>query len=314
MDFCKIKAITKGFLTYIPGLYNLHKESKLKEGHSSSIAEFCYSTWLRILVKLYETEGSVNFNTVAELGPSNSFGVGLCALLSGSHKYIALDVENTYNPILTTKIFHKLIQLFSAKAPIPDDNQFPQINIRLDDYKFPEYIINDELLKTTLNIERVQGILAAIDIGKENNEFISYYYPWQNFKNIKNLRQQNIDLVFSRAVLEHVKSPDKVCKDISMIANGNIIILHDIEYHSHGLSKEWNDHKKFKNFTWKIILGNRPYFLNRISHSEHEKIINNYGFKIIHSERNIRNTLDSFSAYHARDFLTYGGVIVAVKR
>ena len=317
MDTYKLKAIVKGLITFIPGVYEKHKDSKPKSGHSSSNAKFCYSLWLRILVSLDELNIDNKLSFVAELGPSHSFGVGLCALLCGAEKYIALDIENNYNPCLTQSIFEELIELFNKREPIPDDSIFPQINIRIKNYDFPEYIFTEDLLTQTLNENRLKQILSDIQRADiKHTQYISYYSPWQLQNNKLKIKEQNIDLVFSRAVLEHVDSPEKIYRDLNEITEINTLMIHDIEYHSHGLSKYWNGHMFFDKYIWKLIKGKRHYFINRCSHTEQEKLTSEYGFKIIHSERIIKQSVitKKKQGIPVNDLQTYGGVIVSKKR
>ena len=79
-----------------------------------------YSVWLRHLVKLKEA-GSKNIpKRIIELGPGDSLGVGLAALLSGSDQYTALDVHKYSDIKSNLKIFDELIELFKKREPIPN--------------------------------------------------------------------------------------------------------------------------------------------------------------------------------------------------
>ena len=297
-------------------MYKRHKKMKPKSGHSSSNARFCYSLWLRILVYLNEHNIDVKPSLVAELGPSHSFGVGICALLCGADKYFALDIENNYNPYLTERIFVELIELLKNEEPIPNDSIFPQINIRIRNYAFPEYILAEDLLSKTLDENRLKQILSDIqNANKKSTRYISYYSPWQLQNNKLKIREQNIDLVFSRAVLEHVDSPEEIYMDISEIIKNDSLMVNDIEYHSHGLSKYWNGHMFFSQYLWKIIEGKRHYFLNRYSHTQHEKLTTEYGFEINQSERIIKQSDKNKGKKRSGviDLQTYGGVIVSKK-
>lgn len=316
MDINKFKSIGKGLITYFPGAYQIIRKIKPKGGHSSSNAKFCYSFWLRILVTINELDLNNSKKCIAEIGPANSFGIGICALLCGAEKYIALDIDDSYDSTLTTGIFEELLKLLISREPIPDDIVFPNINLRISNYDFPKDILNDELLDKSLSKDRINQILMEIqNVRGKNNVFISYYTPWQSNTNLLQIKRQNIDLIFSRAVLEHVKFPIILYKDINTILRKSMLMFHDIEYHSHGLSKYWNGHRHFSKLTWKIVNGNRPYFLNKVTHSEHEDLITGNRFKILRSDRikrdsNLRRGIYGMSV---DDYETYGGAIVSTK-
>ena len=55
-------------------------------------ARYCYSVWSRHLSILQRSGLPTTFKTMVELGPGDSLGIGLAALLSGVERYIALDV------------------------------------------------------------------------------------------------------------------------------------------------------------------------------------------------------------------------------
>ena len=54
-------------------------------------ARYCYAVWLRHLVALAEVGLPTDPDVVVELGPGDTVGVGIMALLSGAREYVALD-------------------------------------------------------------------------------------------------------------------------------------------------------------------------------------------------------------------------------
>ena len=56
------------------------------------------------------------FGTVAELGPGDSLGTGIAALLSGVEKYYALDVKPYFNNAINLEMFDRLLELFQRRA------------------------------------------------------------------------------------------------------------------------------------------------------------------------------------------------------
>src|SRR5260370_28824009 len=112
-----------GRATYIPGLRGL--TGRWTGGTVS--ARYCYSVWLRHLSILQRSGLPTAFKTMVELGPGDSLGIGLAALLSGVERYIALDVIQYPSDAQNLRIFGELIALFKDRAPIPDEAEFPPV-------------------------------------------------------------------------------------------------------------------------------------------------------------------------------------------
>ncbi len=84
----KAKALLSGLASWLPG-YDVARTT----GGTDS-ARYCYSVWLRHLV-LAASSGRLQAGVpriVAELGPGDSVGIGIAALLSGAERYYALDL------------------------------------------------------------------------------------------------------------------------------------------------------------------------------------------------------------------------------
>ena len=76
-------------------LINRKNYSEIQTQKANS--RYCYSVWLRHLSIINENGLDTNPNIVAELGPGDSIGMGLMALLTGSSKYYALDIVEKTN-------------------------------------------------------------------------------------------------------------------------------------------------------------------------------------------------------------------------
>ncbi len=106
----RIKAILAGLATYVPGYDYLHATG------GTDSARYCYSVWLRHLKLLHEAGALRGVpHTVAELGPGDSIGIGLAALLSGAERYYALDVVPYPDLKSNLAIFDELVRLFRER-------------------------------------------------------------------------------------------------------------------------------------------------------------------------------------------------------
>jgi hypothetical protein len=102
----KPRSLVIGAATYVPGLRRLTGRTT---GGTVS-ARYCYSVWLRHLCMLHRHGLPTQFETVVELGPGDSLGVGLAALLTGAERYIALDALR-YDDIRREKLAHRFRHL-----------------------------------------------------------------------------------------------------------------------------------------------------------------------------------------------------------
>ena len=86
-------SLIKGMGTYLPGITRfIQKKSGATVGTSS--ARYCYSVWLRHLVIAYKNGFVEHPKVVAELGPGDSLGIGLSALISGADAYYGWTLLN----------------------------------------------------------------------------------------------------------------------------------------------------------------------------------------------------------------------------
>ncbi|MHC4326946.1 MAG: hypothetical protein ACYSWW_02355, partial [Planctomycetota bacterium] len=124
MSELKLSTLAKGLASFVPGIGNL-----TCSGSGGTVsARYCYAGWLRILSKLYCNGIKPDLHSVAELGPGDSIGIGLCAMLSGADHYYALDAKMHATSLLNVEILEELIALFQMRSPVPDATEFPKMH------------------------------------------------------------------------------------------------------------------------------------------------------------------------------------------
>ncbi|MFC2152999.1 methyltransferase domain-containing protein [Bacteroidota bacterium] len=239
MDINVVKAAIKGVVTFIPFvslIINIHKRNK--HNHSGSNALFCYTLWMKIITFLQNSNCPIQFESIAEIGSGGSLGLGFCALLTGSKKYTILEIEKNFDSNKNLQLFEEILSLFKANTKVPSNKQFEQINIKTNDIEYYNRIIDQVDLGNYLSDKRIREIRENI-LFKSSN-LIEYNFDWGKNPPIN----AQFDLLFSRAVMEHVNSPNLVYKNIYNVLKSGGIMLHDIEFHSHGITKSWYGHNK----------------------------------------------------------------------
>ncbi|MBE0598705.1 MAG: hypothetical protein IH614_15715 [Desulfuromonadales bacterium] len=271
-----LKYLVLGIATYLPWFDKI-RASRAHTGGTDS-ARYCYSVWLRHLVNAYQKGVCTSYpNAVAELGPGDSIGIGLCALISGADVYYGLDVVKYANVDRNLEIFEALVELFRRKENIPDDQEFPKLKPLLDSYDFPSEILPDCHLEKCLNDNRIKEIRESIIAADRKDSKIKYVAPFHD-KNV--IKQESLDMLYSQAVLEHVENLHEIYDNMKHWLKPSGFISHQIDFKCHGLAREWNGHWTYSDLKWKLIKGRRPYLLNRQSLSQHMKFICQH-FKVI---------------------------------
>lgn len=229
---------------------------------------------------------------LAELGPGDSLGIGMSALISGAEQYFALDVVKFSNTEVNLKIFDDLVELFKQKTPVPGDKEFPKVKPFLKNYDFPEHIFSEGHLQRSLDQNRllkirnsVKSLESSLTIKKD--DIISYVVPWNDASMI---RRESLDMIISQAVLQSVDDLSFTYKSMRDWLKPNGLMSHAIDFKALDTADTWYGHWEYSDLEWKIIRGRNVYFLNREPYSTHIKLLGSNNFKIIFDLKTIAET------------------------
>ena len=132
------------------------------------------------------------------------------------------------------------------------------------------------------------------------------------------IQPHSVDMIYSQAVLEHVNDLSGVYGAMRQWLKPRGVMTHQIDYKCHGKADTWNGHWTYSDPIWKLVVGRRPYLLNRIPHSEHMRLMQENGFdivaeKAIHSASELRKRqlAPRFSTLSEQDLTTSGAFVVA---
>lgn len=242
-------------------------------------ARYCYSVWLRHLL-LVEATGRLSGvpPCVAELGPGDSIGIGLAALLSGVEKYFALDLVRYAQPCTDLAVFDELLALYRQRAHVPDSNEFPLLKPQVDDYEFPGRLLTAEHMERALAAERLERIRSSIANGSRPDSMIEYHAPWTGATAI---RRESVDLIYSQAVLEHVDDLAGAYHAMRSWLKPGGVMSHQIDFTCHEKGDTWDGHWTYSDIAWKAVVGRRPYLLNRAPRSSHLRLLAESGFEVL---------------------------------
>jgi hypothetical protein len=315
----KLRCLLKGLISYVP---YAAKFAIPKTGGTNS-ARYCYSVWLRHLVLARVNGFSGPIKAMAELGPGDSLGVGLAAMLSGVDRYYALDCKPFASTHQNIQMLDELLQLFSSKADIPGDDEFPLVNPKLTDYRFPGWLSELQVAEF-LDERRVAAIRRALEAGcngviaaPEVPIAMKYVAPWNNCSEIP---AGSIDMVISQAVMEHVDDVPSTYKLSAMWLRPGGLMSHAIDFKSHGFASDWNGHWTIPGSVWTLLRANRPFAINRLPHSRHVSEIVGNGCQILFDQVNRGATISQtqlareFRGLSSDDLTASEAVVQATKK
>jgi len=262
-------------VTYLP----LIEKRIAKSTRGTDSARYCYSVWLRHLVMARAHGLADDPRVVAELGPGDSLGIGLAALLTGASRYVGLDRVEYADPSRNAAVLDELVTLFRARAAIPDAGEFPELKPYLPSYEFPHALLTHARMDLCLQETRVDAVRAALrNLNDESGAItMTYRAPWFDPSVV---HRGAIDMIYSQAVLEHVDDLDATYAALADWLKPGGVASHQIGFVSHGLTPEWNGHWAISDPVWRVIRGRRPYLLNREPASTHVRLIKRSGLHV----------------------------------
>jgi hypothetical protein len=259
MQLWKAPHLVKGLLTHVRVLREWRSRHALSGGTDSS--RYCYRIWLRHFTALHRHGFRIDGAHVGELGPGDSIGAGLGALLSGGESYIGLDAIPYFANVNLDEMFADLVRMFANKEPIHEGEPFPD-----DAIHWPGFD------------DRVQKIQAGIRAGINRTPLLRYEAPWTSPDVI---RARSLDVVFSEGVLQCIDELEAAYHTMFAWLRPGGYGSHAIALSSLYLSPYWNGHWAYSDWQWRVVRGARPFLLNREPLSTHLRFAERAGFEIL---------------------------------
>ena len=309
--------LVKGALTFVPGLLAFSNRFRRRKDGTVS-ARYCYSVWLRHLVMAHDRGLSTNPQVLVEFGPGGSLGTGLAALIAGGAEYSALDVVKSADTAGNLAVFDELVELFQARADIPGEEEFPEVEPRLPTYRFPAHVLTAARLAHALDARRLTCLRRSVATAGSSGSAVCHVAPWHDAAPNGRLA----DMVLSQAVLEHVDELAHAYRKMYDLLKPGGVMSHVIDFRCHGSARDWNGHWTYSDLTWKLVRGRRPYFLNRAPCSTHLSLLRRTGFDVTfacpRSESSAIDAKDLASRFREgtftpADLVTSGLFVQAVK-
>jgi hypothetical protein len=270
----KVGQLLYGIATFIPGVAAVFGRG----GGDTSSARYCYSVWLRHLVTAAANGLKLPAVSVAELGPGDTLGIGLSALLCGTERYHAFDVVEHAQVKRNLAVLDELIALFRARAAVPGPDEFPEVCPTLSSYAFPHHLLGDEVLAATLAKERLDRIRDSVRNQNRDGSMIDYRTRWFDDSAIE---RASIDLLISQAVLEHIDELPGTYRAMRLWIKPDGFMSHGIDFRAHSTARFWNGHWSYSDTVWRLIRGRRSYLLNREPYSTHLRLLAENGFTTV---------------------------------
>jgi SAM-dependent methyltransferase len=307
----RARAIARGLQSCLPG-------GNLAWGCTggTSTAPYCYEVFLKHLAHCHAAGMSSVPSSVAEIGPGDSIGIGLAALISGADRYCGLDVVPYSFSERNERIFRELVSFFRDRTPRPSCG-WPNYDPLLDERLFPSAILDDAALDRSLAPDRLDAISAALAGAPGGPIRIAYSCPWTSDASIV---PESVDWIWSQSVMEHVDDVEGAYAAMHRWLKPGGFISHQVDLRSHGVSAEWNGQWGIPGWQWRVMRGRRTYLINRLPYSAHAALVRRF-FEVrtellldaddgLPDER-FRPPFDRLTARERR---TSGYFVVAVKR
>lgn len=270
----RLRATLAGLASTLPG-----RRFRKGSGYGEKTARYCYSVWLRHLVVARRSGVVPDIETVLEIGPGDSLGVGLAALLSGARSCVAVDAVPQTSPEANLPILEELAELLARRAPVPDDDEFPGCRPQLESYAFPAGLVDEGVLKPDAGMAALPAIRDSLLQPATDDPGMIRIVARPELRSGTEVRE-GVSLILSQAALEHVDDLDGMYRAMRGWLRPGGAMAHTIDYRCHGLASRWNAHWTYSDLAWKAIRGRRAYLINREPHSTHLRLLERHGFAL----------------------------------
>ena len=291
---------------------------KVRDGLAAS-SRYAYAAWMYHLARGWRAAcaggGRPVPESVMEFGPGSSLGAGFAALLSGASSYSALDVVEHATTATDLRVFDELVGMFRRREEIPAEFAH-RLCGGLESCAFPSDALDEAWLARCLDPERIARLRAAV--AERARPVVRYEPSWR----AAGFAPASVDMVFSTVTMEHVDNLERAYDFMSRVLKPGGVTSHTIDFHSHGLTEEWNGHWSYRESAWKWRRGRNLYLINRAPLSRHLALLRDSRLELRRvarfAERRRRSIprkalAPRFRAMPEDDFTTASAFLAAVK-
>src|SRR5262252_5189710 len=108
--------LLRGLCTYLPGARRALAPQRAVKCETAS---YSYGVWMKHLALLWRSGMRKIPHSLVELGPGDSIGVGIAALLSGVDSYCGFDLMPFAKLRRNISVFNELVRMFQTRAGRP---------------------------------------------------------------------------------------------------------------------------------------------------------------------------------------------------
>ena len=239
--FWIFKILLKVILSRLPLAYQIWQKVGIFRHGQMDNVDYAIEKFFMHIEDLNLDEKKISGKTILELGPGDSVASALIACSLG------------------------------AKCILIDTNDF--ISNKIQFY----HILEKRLKEMNYNPPNIQNTKDVYEILKLCN---SYYYV-QGKQSMKLIKSNSVDLIFSTAVLEHLKLNEFgiIINEMRRVLKKDGLTSHEVDLKDH-LNKSLNNLRFSKRIWESKFFSNSGFYTNRIRYSEIIKIFETNGFNV----------------------------------
>jgi hypothetical protein len=235
---------------------------------------------MRYVFALARVGVSFENKVVLEYGPGATLGLGFASLICGAKRYYSYDLIDHTDADRNLAVFDELLQMFKRRAALPSDGFHARIFPILESNEFPSEALPEDLLRRTLEPERIDAIRE--DIKTRAGHFVLQ----RSSRDIgAAVQDEPADVIISESVLEHVDDLPPTYAFFARALAADGAMVHLIDYTCHNLANEWNGHWVCAPTLWSIVRGKREFLINRKPHQYHLDLLAENGMRVIQASR-----------------------------